>query len=448
MNYKKRILVVDDEENVSQLLKKVLSKEGYNVVTFTNPLESLKFLEENLTDIIISDIKMPEMNGLDLLKKVKEIDNSIKMLLITAFATIETAVEALRLGACDYITKPFNLEEVVQAVNKISCSIDRNELDADPFLLNIPALNILKSKSPKMLKIIQLIQQIADTKSSVLIFGETGTGKELIGQALHHLSARKDKAFIKFNCAAIPETLLESELFGFEKGAFTGATHKKPGRFELADGGSLFIDEIGDIPQSVQVKLLRTIQEKEFERLGGILTIKTDVRLITATNRDLDKLVEDGLFREDLFYRLNVISIQLPSLRERKEDIIDLCNYFLQKSALISSKPLKSISKEVTDFFMKYRWPGNIRELENVIERCVVVNQKDMINLDDLPERMLKHSKFSNNDQILDNAIDNLEHNIIKKSLEENNGNKTLTAEKLGISRRSLHRKINKYLID
>lgn len=447
MKFCKKILVVDDEENVSALIKKVLIKEGFQVEAFNDPILALAYLENNYTDIIISDIRMPQMNGLDFLKKARELDNNIKMLLITAFATVDTAIDALRLGACDYITKPFNLEDIIQTVQKIASSVDKNDFEPEIAHLNLPGYNHLSSKSPVMQKLIQLVYQVADSKSTILINGETGTGKELLAQALHQLSSRKNQPFIRFNCAAIPETLLESELFGFEKGAFTGAVHKKPGRFELADKGTLFIDEIGDIPSSVQVKLLRTIQEKEFERLGGISTIKTDVRLITATNKDLDDLVTKGIFREDLYYRLNVINLNIPPLRCRREDIEDLCRFFLLKSSQISGKTPKTLHSEVLKFFMDYSWPGNIRELENVIERCALVSSGSVITLQDLPEKMLNR-QIKPNETDLDSSIDKLEESIIRKALSENNGNKTLTAEKLGISRRSLHRKLNKFTID
>jgi DNA-binding NtrC family response regulator len=448
MNYAKRIIIAEDEENLGKLLQKVLSKEGYQVKYYSNPLEALKALETEMADIVISDIKMPQLNGIDFLNKCKDIIPGIKMLIMTAFAEVDTAIEALRLGASDFLIKPFDLNDMVKSVNLTAQTIDNSRPEPELNSLNLPEMKQLKSKSPKMQETVKLIEKIADSRSTVLITGETGTGKELIAQALHKLSSRNDKAFIKFNCAAIPETLIESELFGYEKGAFTGALHRKPGRFELADKGTLFIDEIGDIPITVQVKLLRTIQEKEFERLGGISTIKTDVRLITATNKNLEKLVSEQKFREDLFYRLNVINIDLPPLRERKEDLNDLCSFFLIKSSEISQQTQKELSRQVIDFFHNYNWPGNIRELENVIERCVLVSSNQRIELSDLPERMFNQNKKNCPDHDLDCVMDSLEASVIKKALAENNGNRTITAQKLGISRRSLHRKLSKFMIE
>lgn len=444
MEYKKRILIVDDEENVRQLLEKVLKKEGYLIDTANNGDSALDKIEKSNVDIVITDINMPEMDGIELLKQIVKLGQGIKVILITAFATLDTAVEALRFGACDYITKPFDLDEILLSVKKNADTL--NCLDNDTVSLISTNNELIQSKSPSMVKVIKLINQVADTNSTVLIQGETGTGKELIAQALHQLSKRSSKAFIKINCTAIPETLLESELFGYEKGAFTGAINKKPGRFELADGGTLFLDEIGDLPLSIQVKLLRAIQEKEFERLGGLKTVKSDVRIITATNKDLEKAVKDGNFREDLFYRLNVVQINLPSLKERKEDIPDLIKYFLKKSSDISGKPLKSITPEVLTILLNYKWQGNIRELENVIERCVVVTSGLTIEVSDLPEKLQDYTESgSRSDSVLDNYVDNAECRIIQKALKECQGNRTKASELLGISRRSLHRKIIKY---
>ncbi len=445
---KSKILIVDDEDNVTQLLTKVLSKAGFNTDYAKTGKQALEKIEKNTFDIVITDIKMPEMDGISLLKQINQMDCGIKVILITAFATVNTAIDALRFGATDYIQKPFDIEEVLSSVHKALAGLNVQDKDIDNLSLNIPEAHLIKSKSPSMVKVIQLINQVADTNATVLIQGETGTGKELVAQSLHQLSSRKNQSIIKCNCTAIPETLLESELFGYEKGAFTGAVQRKPGRFELADKGTLFLDEIAELPLLIQSKLLRAIQEKEFERLGGVKTIKTDVRIITATNRDLENEVTKGNFRKDLFYRLNVVSIDLPSLRERKEDLPDLIHYFLKKSALISKRPLKTISEDVKRLFTHYSWPGNIRELENVIERCVVVSQKGEISKSDLPDRFLVNSVSTLEVSNLDNYIDNAERNIIIQSLKECEGNRTQASAKLGISRRSLHRKIVKYQIE
>ncbi len=447
-NFKKRILIVDDEENVTMLLNKVLRKEGYITDSAATGKIALEKIEKNTFDIVITDIKMPEMDGISLLKEINALDCSIKVILITAFATVNTAIEALRFGAADYITKPFDIAEILNSVNKASADLNSIEHEIDHISYNLPGSNLIKSKSPSMKKVIQLINQVADANVTVLIQGETGTGKELVAQSLHQMSSRSNYAMIKCNCTAIPESLLESELFGHEKGAFTGAVQRKPGRFELADKGTLFLDEIADLPLMIQSKLLRAIQEKEFERLGGIKTIKTDVRIITATNKNLEFEVKSGRFREDLYYSLNVVSICLPPLRERKEDLPDLTDYLLKKSAYISKRPVKSISTEVYNIFTHYTWPGNIRELENVIERCVVVSQKSEITIHDLPDRVLQHSKMIEEDSNLDNFIDKAERNIIIQTLRDFDGNRTKASAKLGISRRSLHRKLIKYQIE
>lgn len=439
------ILIVDDEENVSNLLSKIFVKEGYVTHTASNGNEALKIIDTSEIDVVITDIKMPGMSGIELLKKIGEIDSSIEVIMITAFATLDTAIEALRMGAKDYITKPFDLEEVLSSVKKILVS------KKDPYIITGEVKSQLKSNSDVMIKVIEMINHIADTKATVLIYGKTGTGKELAAQALHNSSSRHDKPFIKVNCAAIPDSLLESELFGYEKGAFTGATVKKPGKFELADEGSIFLDEIGDISPALQVKLLRVLQEREIEHLGGTSTIKIDVRIIAATNKDLSELVKLGKFREDLYYRLNVVPINLPSLQERKEDIPMLVDEFLGKSAVISGKKQKQISNKALDILSNYSWPGNIRELENVIERCVVITSNDIITEADLPSYItsfdFKSSKEpeSNN---LDDALDSTEKNVIIKALSDCNGNRTKASEMLGISRRSLHRKIAKYNIE
>lgn len=438
------VLIVDDEENVSKLLSKLFIKEGYTTHTAANGYEALKVIDSKEIDVVITDIKMPGISGIELLKKISEIDSSIGVIMITAFATLDTAIEALRMGAKDYITKPFDLEEVLSSVHKILANKE------EPYIVTSEIKNQFRSNSPEMKKVIEMIKHIADTKATVLICGKTGTGKELAAQALHNYSSRSDKAFIKVNCAAIPDPLLESELFGYEKGAFTGATVKKPGKFELANGGSIFLDEIGDISPAVQVKLLRVIQEREVEHLGGTNTIKIDVRIIAATNRNLEELVKAGKFREDLYYRLNVVPVILPSLQERKEDIPMLVDDFLSKSAIISGKKQKQISTEALTTLTNYCWPGNIRELENVIERCVVITSNEIITQADLPSYITnfdnityKETEGSN----LDDALDSTEKNIIIKALKECSGNRTKASEMLGISRRSLHRKILKYNI-
>ncbi len=442
------ILIVDDENNVTKLLDKFLKKEGYSTLTASCGEEALDVINSHQVDIVITDIKMPRISGIELLSRIREIDSSIKVILITAFATVETAVEALKMGAVDYITKPFDLNEVLLSIEKIVGSLDDTIENLKE--QNSSIENYFLSKSIKMQNAIEIMKQVSNSKATIMIYGETGTGKELAAQVIHNLSDRKDKPFIKVNCAAIPENLLESELFGYEKGAFTGANNSKPGRFELADGGTIFLDEIGDITPLMQVKLLRVIQEKEFERLGGIRTIKVDVRIVAATNRNLEELVKYGTFRQDLFYRLNVVPITLPALRERKEDISQLVQYFLKKSSIISNRNVKEVSDEAFKLLSRYNWPGNIRELENVIERCVVIINSNVINAEALPEYIINFNESALDKDIgdLNKAVDSAEKTMIIKALKECGGNRTKTSELLGISRRSLHRKIIKYSID
>ncbi len=438
------ILIVDDESNVKKLLEKLLKKEGYKVYTASSGLDAIDIIDKNNIDIVITDIKMPGISGIELLNRIKHIDSSIEVILITAFATMETAIEAIKMGARDYITKPFDLQDVLLSVKKVAGDTYKEEKD-------LSVQNYFHSNSKKMIEALELIKQVADTKTNVMIYGKTGTGKELAAEALHTLSSRKDNAFIKVNCAAIPETLLESELFGYEKGAFTGAMISKPGRFELADGGTIFLDEIGDITQLMQVKLLRVMQEREFERLGGTKTIKVDVRIVAATNKKLKEMVAKETFREDLYYRLNVVQITLPPLNERKEDIRNLVEYFLEKSSNISGKVKKKMSKDVIDLLINYNWPGNIRELENIIERCVVISTGSTIELKHLPDYIVDYP-YNDSDEVmgskLNSIIDNTEKDIIIKTLKECNGNRTKTSELLGISRRSLHRKLIKFNIE
>lgn len=445
------ILVVDDELNVRQLLSKVLSKEGYRVYTACDGLEGLELLQTISIDIIISDIKMPRMTGLEFLHKVKELEPDIGFILITAFATTETAIEAIKNGAQDYVTKPFDFTEILTAVKKLTMTRQHTFKFGANANMDTTDLKV-KSKSPKMQQVLQMAKQVAAAGSTVLLTGETGTGKEVICSAIHRWSPRNDKPLIKVNCGAIPDNLLESELFGYEKGAFTGAVSAKPGRFEVADGGTIFLDEIGDISPSLQVKLLRVLQEKTFERLGGVKSIHVDVRVIAATNKNLKEEVQKGCFRDDLYYRLNVVPIHLPPLRERLEDIEDLIKYFLESSAKISgiTNP-KVVSNETLECLKGYCWPGNIRELENIIERCVVISSGSMIDINCLPVEIREASQSyvagteMEQEPLLNAAIDNIEKEVIKKALSESNGNKTKAALALGISRRSLHRKLQKY---
>jgi DNA-binding NtrC family response regulator len=359
---------------------------------------------------------------------------------MTAFATVETAIEALKTGAHDYIRKPFNIDEVLESVRKTELILNHSDNNTSD---SAKAESILVAHSPAMKKLIHMIHKVAPSSATVYIHGETGSGKELVARAIHESSPRSAMPFIKVNCSALPETLLESELFGYEKGAFTGASAQKPGRFEIANGGTIFLDEIGDISPLIQLKLLRIIQQKEFERLGGTQTIPLDVRIITATNKNLEDLVASGSFREDLYYRLNVIPLTVPPLRERRDDLKELIDVFIRLS---SGNNPKTLSKDALDALMKYHWPGNVRELENIIERIIVISDGTMIALPDIPEKILQPS--SNKCLPLTEQVEDAEERVIRKALAESGGNVTQAAESLGISRRSLHRKINKFEIE
>ena len=384
------IVIADDETNIRRVLEAVFTKEGYNVISAENGKAAINAVSENPdVDVVISDLIMPDMNGVEVLEAVKQINPSISVLMITAHGTIKSAVDAMRLGAFDYITKPFDMDEIKVVVKK---AIERNQLITE----NRELRQQLKTRyrfdnivgnSGKMQDVYRLVERVADSRATVLIRGESGTGKELIARALHFNSPRANKSFVPVACIALAETILESELFGHEKGAFTGAIGTKMGRFEAADGGTLFLDEIGDIPGNVQMKLLRVIQEREFERVGGLKTIKVDVRLITATNQDLENAVKEGKFREDLYYRLQVVQINIPPLRDRKEDIPPLVEHFINMYAGENGKAIKFASPEALEMMMAYNWPGNVRELENTIERAIVLADHDaqLITPDLLP---------------------------------------------------------------
>ena len=445
------ILIIDDEEAQRSVLKGYLEKKGYKLYSAPSGNEGVKTVQQNLVDIVLSDFKMPDITGLEVLEMVKKINPEISFVILTAYGTIENAVKAMRLGAFDYISKPVDLDELDLLLERI---IENKNLKSEIQILKNQLREKFKldsfiSQSPKMEEILSLAARAADSKATVLITGESGTGKEVLAKSIHFVSSRKDKPFVAVNIPALPETLLESELFGHEKGAFTGADKSKKGRFELADTGTIFLDEIGDIPLNLQVKLLRVLQEHQIERLGSTETIKIDVRIIAATHQNLEQKIKDGTFREDLFYRLNIVSLHIPPLRERKEDIIPLIDYFVEKYSKENSKEKLSLSKEAVDIILKYNFPGNVRELENIIERAVVLSRNDIITLNDLPN-VVKGFKAENEivakeEGTLIDQVEALEKKLIYDALTQANGNQSLAGRMLGLTERNLRYKMQKY---
>jgi two-component system response regulator PilR (NtrC family) len=450
-----RLLVVDDERSMRELLSIVLRREGYAVTLAENGRAAIDHLERARFDLLISDIKMPDMTGVDVLRNAKRIDPDILGIMITAFASADTAIEAMRLGAHDYLSKPFDVDELKM---KVRNALEQRQLRQENVLLKRTLgsthqfANIV-GRSEKMLSIFKLIEQIARTESTVLVTGESGTGKEWVARAIHFYSLRRERPFVALNCGALPETLLESELFGHMKGAFTGASVNKKGLIESAEKGTLFLDEIGEMTPMMQVKLLRVLQERKFRRLGGVEELDTAMRVIAATNQELTKMVAEGKFREDLFYRINVIPIHLPPLRDRQEDIPLLAEYFLVKYRDQMTKDVHGLAQETMDLLDAYEWPGNIRELENVIERAVALEKSQMILPESLPEHivkrvakgpatagMLPESGFN-----LEEHVEGLEKEYITQALVRAGGVQVKAAELLGMSFRSFRYYAKKY---
>ncbi len=449
------ILVVDDEKNYLVVLETLLRSEGYEVITADNAKDALEIVLESDVDLVLTDMKMPGISGMELLETIKRRKPDIPVIMMTAYGTIEMAVEAMKKNAYDYITKPFKNEELKRTIRKAIENytlLKENRRLSRELRERYRFANII-GKSKPMLEIFSTIEKIASSRASVLITGESGTGKELIAKAIHYSGSRKDGPFISVNCGALTETLLESELFGHERGAFTGAIAMKKGRFELADKGTLFLDEIGDMPASLQVKLLRVLQEMEFERVGGTRTIKVDVRIISASNKTMKEEVEEGRFREDLFYRLNVIHIHIPPLRERVEDIKLLVNYFIDKYSKEEGKEGLKISADAWKALYGYHWPGNVRELENVIERAVVLNSDGIIDLDDLPLEISKKDQELDIDRFipigaaLQKTLEEIEKALITRALRYNNNVQAHAARMLGITKSLMQHKIKKYNI-
>ncbi|MFZ0454626.1 MAG: sigma-54 dependent transcriptional regulator [Ignavibacteriaceae bacterium] len=443
MNGKEKILIVDDERIVRESLLHWFEEDGYDVEAAEDGETALKMFDKNKYDLLLVDMKMPGIGGLELLKKVKEIDKETIVILITAFASVPSAITALKDGAYDYVTKPVDPDELAHLVKK---ALEQKALKHENIQLKENIEEIIKpdnfiGESPQMKKIFELIHTVAPTDTTVMIRGESGTGKELVAKAIHINSKRKYFPIIPVNCGAITETLLESELFGHEKGAFTGAQFKRRGKFEMADGGTIFLDEIGSISPKMQIELLRVIETRQFSRVGGNQLINSDFRVIIATNEPLEDLVKQGKFREDLYYRLNVFSIVVPPLRERRADIPILAYYFLNKFTTAMNKLVKNISKEAMDFLTNYDWPGNVRELENAIERAVVIGKESSIHVEDLPFHVSNNIVSENGEK----SLASMESKYILQVLIENNWNISRSATILEIDRVTLYNKINKY---
>ena len=449
------ILIVDDEKNYLVVLEALLDPEGYETVTADNAEAALRLIRESDLDLVITDMKMPHMSGLELLEASKKLKPDLPVIIMTAYGTIEMAVEAMKKHAYDYITKPFKNEELKLTIKKALHNyrlIKENRLLSEALTDRYSYGNII-GKSKPMLEIYDMIRKVAPSKASVLITGPSGTGKELIAKAIHYDSPRKDRPFISINCGALTETLLESEIFGHERGAFTGAVAMKKGRFELADGGTLFLDEVGEMPLSLQVKLLRALQEMEFERVGGTRTIRVDVRVLSASNRDIKQNVAEGVFREDLFYRLNVIHIEVPPLSERIEDIRLLVDHFIEKYRQDGVKEKMVLSPETWKALYNHTWPGNIRELENVIERAVVLNPGGIIELEDLPAEFSKKreeidvNRFIPANAPLQQTLEQIEEQLIRRALRQCNNIQSHAADMLSITKSLFQHKMKKYNI-
>ena len=442
------ILIVDDEKNTRTGLKKFLEAQNYDVLTAEKADDALRLIEKEKPDIILTDLRMPGMDGMSLLEKVKSKNPEIAVILLTAYGTVENVVKAIKVGAFHYLTKPVNLEEleflIKKALTQQSLREENRELRRELFRERFEEGEII-ANSKKMKQVLEVIDRVAPTRSTVLLEGESGTGKELLAHRIHQLSPRRNETFLAVHSAALTETLLASELFGHEKGAFTGAGERKPGRFEMAHGGTLFLDEVSEIPLEMQVKLLRVLQEGEFERVGGTKTLRADVRLICATNRDLAEEVRKGRFREDLFYRINVILIKVPPLRERREDVRPLVDYFTKYLSRINGKSIEGIEEDVYPCLEDYSWPGNVRELKNVVERMVVLSGEKKLSSANLPEDLKSSVPLSPNWSPVSSNIQDMEKELIRLKLQECRGNKSKAAEKLGISRRTLYRKIDEY---
>jgi two-component system NtrC family response regulator len=446
------VLIVEDEKSQREMLEGFLLGQGFSVSSVDGGGKALDDVRRGNLDLVLLDYKMPGMDGLQTLREIKKINPELAVVMMTAYGTIETAVQAMKEGAADYLTKPIDLDELLLLIEKVSEKILllRENKELKEQLRERYRFDQIVYGSGAMEEVVNLTGRVAKSEATVLIRGESGTGKELIANAIHYAGSRADRPFIKINCTALPENLLESELFGHEKGAFTGAIQRRIGRFEEAHTGSIFLDEIGDLSPALQMKLLRFLQEKEFQRVGSNQTIKADVRVMAATNRDLEEGIRRGTFREDLYYRLNVIAIFLPPLRERKGDIPLLIDHFLQKYSQKNRRAIPKISKEARDLLLQYTYPGNVRELENIIERSLVISRGDIITTRDLPLQVregVQEAKLSpdSKEESLNAILSEMERDLIIKALDENGGVQTRAAQSLGISERVLRYKMKKY---
>ena len=448
------ILIVEDEPRMRRLLEISLGEDGHNVRSVADAETGLKGLAREPADLVVTDLKLPGMSGLEFLQEAKRMNAAMPMIVMTAYGSVETAVEAMKAGASDYVLKPFTMAEMKLVITKeldVQRVRDENRALKEALGKRYHFQNIV-ARSPKMQEVLAVVERVAATNSTVLIGGESGVGKDLIARAIHQNSRRASGPFIKINSTAVPDTLFESELFGFEKGAFTGAMTAKPGKFELADKGTLFLDEIGDVPAPIQVKLLRVLQEREFERLGGTRTLKVDVRLIAATNRDLRAALEEGTFREDLYYRLNVVPIDIPPLREHREDIPELVDHFLERYARESGKEAQKITPAALNVLTDYHWPGNVRQLENIIERAVALSSGPVLDVGDiqLDTRPLPGAPGSNaavgGVPFLPEGmtLEQWEDEMIREAMRRSNGNKSEAARLLGLSRNALRYRLSK----
>jgi len=452
-----KILIVDDDQSFRFLLEETLKKEGYDIVSASSGEQALEIYQADKFDLITLDVKMPGIDGFEVLSRIKQISPQQQIVIITAYGAQKIAIEAVKKGAYDYFTKPFDIDELRLIIRRsLECSrLNRENKQLKDELIKRYDFDEIIGNSGKMLEVFELMKKVVNTEVTVLIQGESGTGKELAARAIHFNSQRKDNSFIKINCAAIPDGLLESELFGHEKGAFTDASAKKIGRFEAANKGTIFLDEIGDMSLATQAKVLRALQEKEFERVGSTQLIKVDVRIIAATNKDLFRAVKEGVFREDLYYRINVVNLQLPPLRQRREDIPLLFEHFMYKFNQEFNKEIKHISLEAMELLMKYAWPGNIRELENILQRAIVLAGKDIIIKTDFPfyiqcldnEIKIQTEEVDFSKSLIDivkDIVDDVEKQIIIKALKKTNWNRTEASSLLKISRKSLFNKMKK----